>query len=202
MFETPAPAESGWPHTITTAITVVGGLLTIVVTHLLTRKKKTPDAALDITDTGRRHIDQVADLPTRDALLALEEELQIRRQALHAYLNAQRIACWESDKHGACVFASDKLAEYVGLDKADILGDGWVTNLHDDDKERVYRAWKAAVKQKRGFIMTYTFVHADGVEVKVTANSQPILRDRINPDGTLSREMRGMIGVLKPVGGG
>jgi PAS domain S-box-containing protein len=174
----------------------VGGIITALVTHWLTKRKTDPALA---TIEPSRHLDNITDPPTREALLALEHELELRRQVLHAYLNAQRIACWESDKHGACVFASDRLAEYVGLDKADILGDGWVTNLHDDDKERVYRAWKAAVKQKRGFIMTYTFVHADGVEVKVTANSQPILRDRMNPDGTLSREMRGMIGVLTPV---
>jgi PAS domain S-box-containing protein len=193
MIETEA---AGWSHTATTAITVVGGIITALVTHWLTKRKTDPALA---TIEPSRHIDNITDPPTREALLALEHELELRRQVLHAYLNAQRIACWESDKHGACVFASDRLAEYVGLDKADILGDGWVTNLHDDDKERVYRAWKAAVKQKRGFIMTYTFVHADGVEVKVTANSQPILRDRMNPDGTLSREMRGMIGVLTPV---
>jgi PAS domain S-box-containing protein len=193
MIETEA---AGWSHTATTAITVVGGIITALVTHWLTKRKTDPALA---TIEPSRHIDNITDPPTREALLALEHELELRRQVLHAYLNAQRIACWESDKNGACVFASERLAEIVGLDRADVLGDGWVTNLAEEDRDRVYRAWGNAVRQKRGFMMTYTFVHANGTRVKVSANSQPILRDTHAQDGTLSRELRGMIGVLTPV---
>ena len=191
-------ALGGWSHTATTAITVIGGIITAIVTHWLT-KRRSSASAIDKTVDAARHIDNIADPPTREALLALEDEIQVRRQVVHAYLNAQGIACWESDKNGACVFASERLAELVGLDRSDVLGDGWVTNLAEEDRDRVYKAWLNAVRQKRGFVMTYAFVHADGKRVKVSANSQPILRDAHLPDGTLSRELRGMIGVLTPL---
>lgn len=191
-------AALGWSHTATTAITVIGGIITAVVTHWLTRRRS-PDASIEKASDAVRHIDSIADPPTREALLALEDEIQVRRQVVHAYLNAQGIACWESDKNGACVFASERLAELIGLDRADVLGDGWVTNVAEEDRDRVYAAWLNAVRQKRGFVMTYTFVHADGKKVRVSANSHPILRDQTLPDGTLSRELRGMIGVLTPL---
>lgn len=190
-------AALGWSHTATTAITVIGGIVTAVITHWLTKRKTS--AAIDRTTDAVRHIDNVNDPPTKEALLALEDEIHVRRQVVHAYLNAQGIACWESDKNGACIFASERLAELVGLDRADVLGDGWVTNLAEEDRDRVYQAWLNAVRQKRGFIMTYAFVHADGRKVTVSANSQPILRDIKTTDGTLYRELRGMIGVLTPL---
>ncbi|TXH48795.1 MAG: PAS domain S-box protein [Desulfurellales bacterium] len=188
-------AVSNWSQTATTAITVIGGIITAIVTHYFT-KRKTQAADKDKTVDAARHIDNITDSPTREALLALEDEIHVRRQVVHAYLNAQGIACWESDKHGSCIFASERLAEIVGLDRADILGDGWVTNLAEADRDRVYKAWQNAVSQKRGFTMTYMFIHADGAQVRVSANAHPILRDTMNHDGTLSRELRGMIGVL------
>jgi PAS domain S-box-containing protein len=191
--------SSSWATTATTAITVAGGIIATIVTHVLTKRAAVQKTEATHAPDPKPVIEAVADPPTREALLALEEEIHVRRQTVNAYLNAQGIACWESDKHGACIFASDHLAELVGLDRSDVLGNGWVTNLVEEDRERVYKAWTRAVEQKRGFQLTYTFEHSDGLRVMVRANSQPIVKTKTLPDGTISRELRGMIGILTKI---
>jgi PAS domain S-box-containing protein len=98
------------------------------------------------------------------------------------------VAFWESDKDGLCVFASDKLAEYIDQNPSDILGNGWITTLHPDDAERVTRSWDFAVKQRRAFIETYRFIHSDGTVATVQGNCHPILNTK--------REIVKFIGVL------
>lgn len=105
-------------------------------------------------------IDQLAEIGSRRAMFS------------------DTVAFWESDANGQCVYASDKLAEYVGQNPEDILGSGWVTTLHVDDVRRVSDAWDFAVQQRRAFLCDYRFVHQDGTEVLVQGHCHPILNKR------------------------
>lgn len=100
------------------------------------------------------------------------------------------LAFWESDAEGSCIHASEKLAKLVGRSQADILGNGWVATLKASDKRRIFTAWKEAVEQKRAFIETYTFVHDNGREITVRAESKPVI---------VHGEVRGWLGVLREV---
>ena len=97
------------------------------------------------------------------------------------------VAFWESDKNGNCVYASDKLGEVIGLPPNDILGNGWITNVKDEDKSRVFKEWTYAVEQKRRFIQNYTFIHNDGTEIKVQGQSEPIIHNG---------KIEGFVGIL------
>jgi len=103
--------------------------------------------------------------------VAMLRENAVRRQQICA----TGLAFWESDAEGKTIFASDAMSELVGVDAEEILGNGWVTALHPDDRERVYKEWTSAMQQKRAFLATYSFQHRDGQFVSVQGRSHPIL---------------------------
>jgi len=113
----------------------------------------------------------------RDMLTLITIQIFIESESRRKLLDASGLPFWESDANGKCIFASDRLGEIIGLDTKDILQDGWVTNLKDSDKSRVYKEWNYAVEQKRRFIQNYTFVRDDGSEVKVQGHAQPVLHN-------------------------
>lgn len=118
---------------------------------------------------------------------AMLRENAVRRQQI----SATGLAFWESDAEGKTIFASDALSELIGVDVDGILGNGWVTNLHSEDRERVCEEWAAAMTQKRAFISTYRFQHRDGQHVTAQGRSHPIL-DR-------NGVVLGHVGTLTPV---
>jgi PAS domain S-box-containing protein len=117
---------------------------------------------------------------------AMLRDNAVRRQQI----SATGLAFWESDAEGKTIFASDALSELIGIDTDGILGNGWVTNLHPEDRERVYQEWSDAMEQKRAFLSVYRFVHRDGQSVTVQGRSHPIL-DR-------NGNVLGHVGTLMP----
>lgn len=196
MFETPTITD-GWIEVAKSAITVGGTIIVAWFGHRVWKQRKKDEAEnceKELTDS------QIDCYPIQDVfarILALEkvieelaEDLDTRRQVLIAVLNAMELACWESDENGKCVFASNKLSEVIGLPANQILGDGWVTNLIESDKPRVFAEWESAVKQKRVFIMKYAFLHSNDVIVNVRAVSSPII---------VKGKLQGFIGILEEV---
>lgn len=196
MFETPTITD-GWIEVAKSAITVGGTIIVAWFGHRVWKQRKKDEAEnceKELTDS------QIDCYPIQDVfarILALEkvieelaEDLDTRRQVLIAVLNAMELACWESDENGKCVFASNKLSEVIGLPANQILGDGWVTNLIESDKPRVFAEWESSVKQKRMFVMKYAFIHDNDVIVNVRAVSSPII---------VKGKLQGFIGILEEV---
>lgn len=121
-------------------------------------------------------------------LLLLQSFIESRsRQKL---MSAYGYAFWESDRNGKCTFASQALADLLGMSPDDALGDGWITNLKPDEREFVTHAWQAAVQEKRRFTANYTFLHEDGTEVRVQGQSFPILHNG---------KVEGFVGILTEI---
>lgn len=125
-----------------------------------------------------------------ESLRNVETALQGVRQTTWTILDISGLAFWESDPAGNTVYASSHLAELVGLTPQAILGNGWVTTLHPDDRERVFREWQSAVSQQRFFALKYRFQHLDGRVVTVWGKGLPLQhRTGVN----------GFVGVLKEI---
>lgn len=126
-----------------------------------------------------------------DIIARIEGKLDLLKYTTFGILDVSGLPFWHSDKEGACTYASLELAEVVGLDQTQILGNGWVAALHPDDRKTVFDEWVAAVKQQRRFSMRYRFVHRDGQIVAVDAAGLPLFDAR--------HEVAGYVGVLKRV---
>lgn len=122
-------------------------------------------------------------------LLGLQSRLNVNDASRRASMNASGLAYWESDAKGACVFATKKLADIIGVAPEDAHGDGWATNLHPEDSEEVYNAWRRAVEQQRAFTKTYRFVVGEETRT-VQAQTKPII---------VGEDVVGYTGILTPI---
>ena len=48
------------------------------------------------------------------------------------------------DRDGGCTFVNRVWSELAGMDGADALGEGWISAIHPEDRERVLSAWESA----------------------------------------------------------
>jgi PAS domain S-box-containing protein len=103
----------------------------------------------------------------KDVVSRIEQQLII----IHAYMDKTRakqealfqflgmgqdgFAFFESDKNGECIYASPKFCEITGLIEDEALGMGWISAIHNDDRDRVYNEWKTCVNQHRAFVLNY-----------------------------------------------
>lgn len=171
MFDASTTESTGWAGTVTTAITAVAGLLTLLLTNYLKRRKKADEAESTHEDVFA----DIEDANIKAALLHLAAEQDMSSKKLLELLNLHGGAFWESDEGGQCIYASDELAELIGVDKSSVMENGWITSLEDGQREQVVAAWNAAVAQRRDFNMDYTFVHRNRfgkVVKKVTVNGR------------------------------
>jgi PAS domain S-box-containing protein len=53
--------------------------------------------------------------------------------------------------NGSCDYLSRQWVQYTGIPEADQVGYGWIEQAHPDDRERVWEAWRAAVKSGTTF---------------------------------------------------
>lgn len=54
---------------------------------------------------------------------------------------------WFGDPDGHITYFNPYWYEYTGLSEKKALGDGWISVIHPEDRERVVESWQAAVKE-------------------------------------------------------
>lgn len=133
------------------------------------------------TNGGNSLVDMV-----KLVLMQLFIESASRRRLMDAY----GYAFWESDRNGLCTYASEELANILGLHPDEVLGNGWITNLAPEERVYVKEQWDIAVKERRRFTLNYSFVHPDGTRIRVQGLSFPIIHHG---------KVEGFVGVLTPI---
>ncbi len=153
-----------------------------------------PNGGTSLADHVTKIDDNLATLSARMAALdsrsiAIQRRQQFSDQVMRSILDASGMAFWESNEAGETVYASQRLAEMIGCSPPEVLGRGWVTFLHPQDKEQVVREWREAVQEKRGFAAAYRYLHRNGRVVKVHGRSVPLVNENdeiIGHSGTLT----------------
>ncbi len=95
--------------------------------------------------------------PAAGALLS--SKALLRASALTA--NAP-LGVFVAGADGRTEYVNDRWCELAGLDRADVLTDGWVRALHQDDAERVLEEWTAAALDGRDSAGEFRFERPDG----------------------------------------
>jgi two-component system CheB/CheR fusion protein len=76
----------------------------------------------------------------------LEERLADQASLLQMMAEFLPNLVWSSGPDGACDYLSRQWVGYTGVPEAEQLGDGWLGQIHPEDRERVRGEWRAAVK--------------------------------------------------------
>ena len=101
--------------------------------------------------TGQRHSREVA-----------ESAMKTSSATLRAMSEASPLGMFLADGSGGCVQSNLAFERIAGLSKTAILGNGWHSALHPDDRERVVAAWNSAVGRGSSFASVHRFVHRSG----------------------------------------
>jgi PAS domain S-box-containing protein len=93
-------------------------------------------------DAGTLVLATVVDISARrqaeDALRESERRFRLLTESLPQLV-------WTCEPSGSCDFLSPQWAEYTGVPVAEQLGNGWLMQVHPDDREKVIAAWSAAL---------------------------------------------------------
>lgn len=129
-----------------------------------------------------------------DSINQIKLQLMLGEDARRASLTAFGMAFWETDPKGNVLFASKKVAEYMGMETSELLGNGWLTAVHSDDRVRVNDEWEQAVEQHRIFISTFKVVHRSGKVFTIQCQAFPVFDSPADPK--IARHVLRFIGAL------
>ena len=66
------------------------------------------------------------------------------------------------DSSGACVYANTRLSEIYGTPSEELIGKGWIHNIHPDDRKRIEQEGLAALRENREIGLEYRIVTPAG----------------------------------------
>jgi len=98
---------------------------------------------------------------------------------------------WLGDSSGQCVYLNKALREFWCIEMADIPGFSWGSTLLAEDRDMLFAAVGAAMKDRVPFTVTARYRRADGAVRLLETKAEP----RFAPNG----EFMGMVGVNSDV---
>jgi PAS domain S-box-containing protein len=90
---------------------------------------------------------------------------------LRAMSDASPLGMLLADGSGGCVQSNPAFERITGLSHTAVLGNGWQSALHPDDRERVCAAWHTGITTGASFASVHRFVHRSGKVVWASMKS-------------------------------
>ncbi len=128
-----------------------------------------------------------------DRLTRIESMLVEMKRVQHAMILLDSSGIFITNSSGDWETVNRAWGEMTGFSPDQARGQGWVSAVHADDQERVWKAWAAAVAQKREFSLQYRYQRR-GQPVHVYCHAIPMHAD----DGSIM----GWVGMVENVSGG
>ena len=110
--------------------------------------------------TGQMRSREVAESATRTS-----------SATLRAMSDASPLGMFLADGSGACLQSNPAFERITGLSEPAVLGHGWQSRLHPDDRERVVAGWSGAIGAGASFASVHRFVHRSGKVVWASMKS-------------------------------
>ena len=116
------------------------------------------------------------------ALDFFEKEV-LRKNAEQAIVDSSRhyetlaemspVGIFHTDETGYTTYVNPRWCEISGLSCAEALGNGWLTAVHEDDKEKLMAGWHEATKKLMLSTSEYRFIRRDGSIAWVMGQAVP-----------------------------
>jgi two-component system, sensor histidine kinase and response regulator len=88
-------------------------------------------------------------------------ELQKSEETFRSLSGASPVGIF-LDGLGSCIYANKRLGEIYGIPPESILGEGWLHNIHPDDRERIAKEGLTALREDRENALQYRIVTPAG----------------------------------------
>lgn len=86
---------------------------------------------------------------------------EVRQQFLESKLG---IALYVCSSDGSCEYANESLATLFGLERAQMLGNGWLQAVNRSERQKVMEFWHYAIEHKMPYDYEYGIVNQETLE--------------------------------------
>lgn len=104
----------------------------------------------------------------------LEDTLRDRQRYFRNMAETLSQLVWATRPDGYTEYLSPQWVQYTGVPAEDQLGDGWLMQIHPDDRPAVARAWQAAVRTGTPYAVEMRIRRHDGADRWFMARGCPL----------------------------
>lgn len=140
-----------------------------------------------VTDENGKQIAYIAvkeDITERERIL---QELNDSNERYKQMLDSIPLMIWESGADGRCSYVNIYQMQFTGQNMETQTGEGWLSNIHPDDREQCARISAEAFTNRKPVVVTYRLRRFDGEYIRVL--------DQRNPRHSSSGQFLGFTGV-------
>lgn len=116
-------------------------------------------------------------------LVEAEQSLSRSERRLQHLMDNVPAGIYQADLAGRCMFCNQRLLEMAGLPLSKMLGEGWMSALHPEDREAVEGGWNVSAGKGREFTLEYRMITPRGFVTWVVDRAVPIRDDAGNVYG-------------------
>lgn len=158
-----------------------------------------------VKKTGLAVADQVAHLDSLNTsqhgenarlLTRMLDSIAEQGVMIASVVDVQNYPIIKTDPRGSLIQINAAGSKLIGMSITELVGNGWVSAIHPDDRIMVFNAWAEAVKTKRQFgPISYRYVHpATKVVTLVEAVANPVI-------GGIDGKVLSWVAVVVPISG-
>lgn len=101
------------------------------------------------------------DVKENTELIKRIEKRQIFRE------NLSSVPTFETSSDGSCVFVNDAYAALVQRPKSELLGNGWILCILEENRDETLKEWSEAISKRRNFERTISILDKNNQEYLV-----------------------------------
>lgn len=110
----------------------------------------------------------------RDLVEKINENTTYNREYVRATLDNDMQMIFETNANGEIVWVNSTYGRYTGKQTTDLLDNGWLDTVSNDQRSKVREEWQLSVEEHRDINLDYNMVSYDGSKMKVQSNARPI----------------------------
>ncbi len=112
-----------------------------------------------------------------ETLRRREREITLRENRYRSLVHATSQIVWSTNAAGDQMGAIPEWQAFTGQSDDEVLGFGWASAIHPDDRERTVREWEAAIRGGGTFALEHRLRRFDGVYRSMAVRAVPVRDD-------------------------
>ena len=114
----------------------------------------------------------INNLKLKDYVLDIYSQTLINTGRLRILMKSDKFAHFECDATGKCTWVNQAAADLFGVEKEDMLGNGWAASIIEEERNEVVKHWQESVKYDVPYTYKYKILQKKlnkVIELKVTS---------------------------------
>jgi len=111
----------------------------------------------------------------KDSIGRMERKLDMVQRRTDIITDSLPDGIYECDAEGRCTFASLALCKAFGLQSSEMMGIGWLSAIHPEDRQPTHEVWMESVKTGTPYRASYRVVNqVSGEEMLCTTEARAV----------------------------